>query len=196
MKNLKREYKLLSILLMMLATGWLLNVFMVAHKQQNTQKIAAELDDKKAQLLRDLQVAQKVNFSKLLYTENIKSNENFNVVTIPFLDRIQDLLVLSAIKVNPQDITQVGSTSEVVENGLAFYSFDVSFTTEYSNLKNFMKNLEKDKYLFDIVSLNINKEKSGQESVAYDAAGAPIVQPVARRTSIKVSMRIQITKFV
>jgi len=196
MKNLKREYKLLLILFLLLITGWLLNIIMVAHKQENTQKIAQELDDKKAQLLRDQQVNQKINLSKLLYNANIKSNENYNVVTIPFLDRIQNLLEQSAIKVNPQDISQVGSTSEVVENGLAFYSFDVSFSTEYPNLKKFLKNLERDKYFFDVVSINVNKIKSSQSAPVLDAAGVPVPQPVTRNTSIKVGMRIQITKFI
>jgi len=196
MKNLKREYRFILILFLLLITGWLLNIVMVAHKQENTQKIAQELDDKKAQLLRDQQVNKKVYLSKLLYNANIKSNENYNVVTIPFLDRIQILLKQSAIKVNPQDISQVGSSSETVENGLAFYSFDISFNTEYTNLKKFLKNLERDSYFFDIVSLDVNKVKSSQSEPVLDAAGEQVPQPSSRNTSIKVNMRIQITKFI
>lgn len=196
MKNMKREFKLLLTILLLLFTGWILNYVLVSSKQDETKKISEELEEKKAQLSRDDYILQKVNLTRELYAPNIKSSDNFNLVNADFTEKLQNLLTVSSIKFNSNDILPVNSTSESIENGLAFYSFDISFTSEYKDFIKFIKNLEKDKLFFDVVNFTITKQKN--ESVVPVAEGGEVAQapqPVTK-TGVVVTMRIQITKFI
>jgi len=195
MKNMKREYKFLLIILVLMFLGVGLQYVLVARPQENTKKIAEELDDKKSQLLRDELIQQKVYLSRDMFDANIKSNENFTIVNTGFIERLQNLMTISDVKYNPNDFQQV-NTEDVIENNLAFYTFELSFTSEYSSLLKFIKNLEKDKLIFDIVDLNITKVKEESAPTMNPDGTVAAPAPVSNKGPVKVSMRIQITKFI
>lgn len=197
MKNMKREYRFLLIVLSLLMIGYTLNYFLVSSKQDETKKISEELEEKKAQLSRDDYILQKVNLTRELYEPNIKSSENFNIVNADFTEKLQNLLTASSINFNSNDIIPVNSTAETIENGLAFYSFDISFSSDYKDFVRFVKNLEKDKLFFDVVNFSIIKIKNENANPMADGGEtAPVPQPIATKTGVKVTMRIQITKFI
>lgn len=192
---MKKEYIFIVVLVLFFVGAMAFKGVFVTSELQDIQQDVAELAELNARAYRDSIVQNNMAVVSSIFEANQRGKQNADLVIAELLKEIGSIITASEIKYKSNEIRQ---EEEQVAAGLSFFVFNLDLTTDYKHLFEFIRNIEKNDLLIDIVKLNLQRkgkqdynERSGtveRENTATD--------PYAQRQEIKVEMKLQIVKFI
>ncbi|MBU4486170.1 MAG: hypothetical protein KKD38_04510 [Candidatus Delongbacteria bacterium] len=156
---MKKEIFYIAIPIILSLSGVVYKSMFLSGTIQNTQVLLDSNNDMVAKFNKDCFIQTHINLVKKNYIDNRRDTRTYGEVIADLLKITENILQKSNIQYKGNDINQDFDEVKDFKNGISSAYINITFTTEYNNLKKFLAYLEQNTLIINVIELEISRTK-------------------------------------